>query len=93
MWWHLDDLFAVPKVYVMADLELPAAYASPRSFVLQDIFNRLLQQSLTDFAYAASLAELRYNTYPTVQGMRLEVGGFQRSRASSSAASSSGWWA
>lgn len=76
VWFHCDDHFGVPKAFLHADVTLPGAYVSPRAAVLTDLYIRLLNESLNEFAYAAEIAELRYACRLTSSGMYVSVGGF-----------------
>lgn len=76
VWFHSDDHFGVPKAFLHADVTLPGAYVSPRAAVLTDLYIRLLNESLNEFAYAAEIAELRYAVRLTSSGMYVSVGGF-----------------
>ena len=46
-----------------------------------DLFARLLTDSLTEFAYMASLAELRYSCRATPRGLYVSLGGFSHKLA------------
>jgi secreted Zn-dependent insulinase-like peptidase len=76
VWFNQDTTFGTPKLYLYADLQLPAAYSSPQSYVLTDLFVKLLNDSLNEFAYSAELADIRYRVSVTVNGLSLTVGGF-----------------
>ena len=73
--WHGDGWFGEPKIRLDAMLHLPAAYASPRSSVLTEMFCRMLKESLNEYAYAAELADLSYSCSAT-HGINLALYGF-----------------
>jgi secreted Zn-dependent insulinase-like peptidase len=81
VWFRQDDRFAQPKTYFKAEITLPAAYATPRANVLTDLFNRLLTESLNEFAYAADIAGLRYSTSVSARGLAMGAGGFSHKLA------------
>lgn len=76
VWWHQDDIFAVPKLHVNATISLPACYTSPRFTVLLELWVRLVKESLNEFAYAAEVAGLRYDMHAVITGASMSFQGF-----------------
>ena len=59
--WHLQDrVFRTPRAAIYLKLATPHAYASPRHEAMTELFIRLIQDSLNETTYLASVAELHY---------------------------------
>ncbi|KAA8494009.1 Insulin-degrading enzyme [Porphyridium purpureum] len=71
-----DTVFLRPKANIYFELSSPAAYQSPRSAVLTNLYTQLLNDDLNEFAYDADIAGLRYTLSNTMMGMRFMVRGY-----------------
>lgn len=76
VWFKHDDVFNVPKGNLRIVLSTPKAYASPKEAAMSRLFVDVLQESLNEYAYPASVAGLRYSLYNTVRGIVLSMGGY-----------------
>lgn len=63
----------------MLALRTPKAYATREDSVLTDLWTKMVQDSLNEYAYAAEIAGLSYNLYASSDGsgVSLVVGGFE----------------
>ncbi|XP_037080309.1 insulin-degrading enzyme-like [Pollicipes pollicipes] len=76
VWFKQDDTFKLPKSIVKVELFNPVAYSDPHMVNVTHMFTMLFKDALNDYAYAASVAGVRYNLGVSRRGMMLEVGGF-----------------
>ncbi|KAF9376695.1 Insulinase (Peptidase M16) [Podila verticillata] len=76
LWHKKDDIFWVPKVNLYFQLTTPLVLASPATFVRSVMFVKLVKDSLTEEAYSAELAGLKYALDVTVEGIVLKIEGF-----------------
>lgn len=71
-----DDRFGKPRANASFWLSIPAAYESPRSTVLTDLYTQLFKDQLNELAYDASVASLDYSFNNTTTGLEVHIGGF-----------------
>nr|XP_031836448.1 insulin-degrading enzyme isoform X1 [Nomia melanderi] len=76
LWFKQDDEFLVPKANLFIDFVSPLAYIDPLSYNLTYMFVQLLNDSLNEYAYAATLAclkgDISYNNY----GITIAITGY-----------------
>lgn len=75
-WWKKDDQFWVPKGSVSVVLRSPLASPTPYLTVMGQIYQQLIDDSLSEFAYDAELAGLEYSISHHSQGMDVAVSGY-----------------
>ncbi|KAH7107595.1 Metalloenzyme, LuxS/M16 peptidase-like protein [Auriculariales sp. MPI-PUGE-AT-0066] len=76
LWHKKDDQFWVPKANVILFMRSPLAGITPRHLVLTRLFCELVTDSLTEYAYAAELASLRYNVAADTYGLQIMLSGY-----------------
>ncbi|KAE9393629.1 insulin-degrading enzyme [Gymnopus androsaceus JB14] len=76
VWHKKDDRFWVPKARVMIDIRSPVSNSSSRSAVLTGLFTDLVDDSLSEFSYDASLTGLSYNCYSHTKGIFVTLQGY-----------------
>eukprot|EP01128_Nolandella_sp_AFSM9_P011831 TRINITY_DN8746_c0_g1_i1.p1 TRINITY_DN8746_c0_g1~~TRINITY_DN8746_c0_g1_i1.p1 ORF type:complete len:959 (+),score=215.62 TRINITY_DN8746_c0_g1_i1:78-2954(+) len=76
LWYYHDQVFNVPKAYMIFNLIGKAAYSSPKAVVLASIFTRLVADSLNTFAYNAEVAGLAYSFSNSFEGLTLTIKGY-----------------
>lgn len=60
--WHKQDTtFLLPKADVSATIIAPVAVSSPRNTVLTNLYNKILDDSLNEYAYFADIAGLEFS--------------------------------
>jgi len=78
LWFLQDSEFLLPKACISLELFSTLAYASPHYTNLTQMFVRVFQDSLTEYAYDAELAGLWYAFSATKYGMSLDIRGYQQ---------------
>ncbi|XP_023639108.1 insulin-degrading enzyme-like 2 isoform X2 [Capsella rubella] len=76
LWYKPDTKFLRPKAYIKMDFNCPLALSSPDAVVLSNIFVRLLEDYLNEYAYYAHIAGLRYGLSLSDNGFELYLVGF-----------------
>lgn len=76
LWHKKDDQFWVPKANVFMFIRSPMAAPTPRHVVKTRLFCELVTDALTEVAYAAELASLRYDFSPDIYGVQVSIGGY-----------------
>ncbi|KAJ7311450.1 Metalloenzyme, LuxS/M16 peptidase-like protein, partial [Mycena albidolilacea] len=76
LWHKKDDKFWVPKAHAIIDLRSPFGNASPRAAILTRLYSDVVNDSLTEFAYDASLGMVEYNFVPHSNGLYVAMNGF-----------------
>ncbi|KZV96205.1 hypothetical protein EXIGLDRAFT_747787 [Exidia glandulosa HHB12029] len=76
LWHKKDDQFWVPKANVFLFIRSPMAAPTPRHIVKTRLFCELVTDALTEVAYAAELASLRYDFSPDVYGVQVSLSGY-----------------
>lgn len=76
LWYKADCKFATPKAYVNFLLLTPNVSKTPTSWVLFDLFVKVLDQNLSEVAYEADVAQLGYSVRAYENGVIIAVGGF-----------------
>ena len=78
LWFLQDTEFLLPKACISLELFSTLAYASPHHSNLTQMFVRVFQDALTEYAYDAELAGLWYAFSATKYGMSLDIRGYQQ---------------
>lgn len=81
LWFLQDPVFRVPRGNVRIELYLPPVDDGPMSVVLTDLWVRMVEESLNEYAYPAYLAGLGYNISRTGQGIEITLEGFDDKQA------------
>jgi insulysin len=76
LWLDLDTEFTVPRANQSLTLGVPGGFSSPVELVSARLYERLLSDSLNEYAYPALLAGLGYQLSVTPAGFRLGVSGY-----------------
>ncbi|KAG7096021.1 hypothetical protein E1B28_006704 [Marasmius oreades] len=76
LWHKKDDQFWVPKARVVIEIKSPFVDQSARTAVLTRMFTDLVNDSLTEYSYAASLAGLSYECYDSLNGICVSFSGY-----------------
>jgi insulysin len=76
LWFKQDTTFKLPRAILNFEINSPVAYESPAAVVMSKLFCKLLTDSLNEFAYDADIAGLSYALSNTVEGLALEVKGY-----------------
>ncbi|XP_033214183.1 insulin-degrading enzyme isoform X2 [Belonocnema kinseyi] len=76
VWFKQDDEFLLPKANLTFDFVSPLAYLDPVSCNNTYMFVQLFRDSLTEYAYAADLAGLKWELSNSKYGITLAVGGY-----------------
>lgn len=76
VFWKPDTVHLKPKANVLMKIISPTAYSTPRNTVLTNLYCRLLDDNLNEFAYDADIAGLGYSLTPTTTGLHLMVKGY-----------------
>ena len=78
LWLDLDTQFSVPRANQYLTLGIPGGLSSIEDMVTARLFERLLSDSLNEYAYPALLAGLGYQLSVTPAGFRLGVWGYSQ---------------
>lgn len=76
VWFKQDHTYLVPKACVCFHITSPLAYRDPLHCNMNGLFAMLLKDSLTEYAYDAELAGLKYHVDINVYGVSLSVKGY-----------------
>ena len=76
LWYKSDAKFLLPKAVLKIELRSPLAYLDPRHVNMSHMYVELLKDSLTEYAYAAELAGLKYAVSAHSYGITLSLSGF-----------------
>jgi secreted Zn-dependent insulinase-like peptidase len=75
--WHFQDPdFRAPRASLYFQLLSPGAGDSARDAALASLFSSLVEDSMNEFAYPATLAGLQYDVSPTSRGIVVKLGGY-----------------
>ncbi|WP_108124966.1 insulinase family protein [Saccharospirillum mangrovi] len=78
LWFEQDDEFRTPKLDVSLLIETPDARATARDRVMTQLYLDLVDDSLSEFRYAAGLAGSGYGLSTNERGMHLRLYGFSQ---------------
>ncbi|MBV0932718.1 insulinase family protein [Marinobacterium weihaiense] len=76
LWYMPDQAFKRPKADFRFALLSPVAGQSARNTLLAGLYTRMVQDQLNEPLYDAALAGISLNLYPHLQGISLQMGGF-----------------
>jgi secreted Zn-dependent insulinase-like peptidase len=76
LWLDLDTEFTVPRANQSLTLGVPDGFSAPQELVKARLYERLLSDSLNEYAYPALLAGLGYQLSVTPAGFRLGLSGY-----------------
>lgn len=76
LWFKKDNQFWVPKAYIGVMFHIPIATSTPLNSALSMLYADLIDDSLNDVSYDASLVGLKYTIAPTRDGLSLKVNGY-----------------
>ncbi|XP_076655297.1 insulin degrading metalloproteinase isoform X2 [Halictus rubicundus] len=76
LWFKQDDEYLVPKAKLYIDLASPLAYLDPLSYNLTSMFVQLLRDASNEYAYAADLACLKFETTNNHYGITIVIRGY-----------------
>lgn len=75
-WHNLDSQFGLPRAHVHLLLSSPEVYSSAASVALTELLLKVLVDFLSEYAYAASLAELEFSVESLRSGVEFKFAGF-----------------
>ena len=75
-WFKKDDRFWVPKANIQVFLRSPVAYVTPLVAMLGALYKELVDDSLNEYSYDASIAGLGYNVDQQGRGLNVAIGGY-----------------
>ncbi|CAG8625900.1 11505_t:CDS:10 [Acaulospora morrowiae] len=76
LWYKKDDRFWVPKVEAYFMLKTPISYTTPLHHVKTQLYVNMVNDSLTEFSYGASIAGLSYYFDSWREGIIIAVLGY-----------------
>ncbi|KIP05202.1 hypothetical protein PHLGIDRAFT_129039 [Phlebiopsis gigantea 11061_1 CR5-6] len=76
LWFKKDDQFWVPKARVQLRIRTPYARLTPRHAVLTSLYTNLVEDTLAEIAYDATIAGLDYGVSSTAEGIHVSVSGY-----------------
>lgn len=76
VWFKQDGTFDVPKASINLRLKLPMAAQSAKTAAMNKLFVALVNDSLTEFTYPASLAGLHFSITSNSRGMDIIAEGY-----------------
>ncbi|KAL0571049.1 metalloprotease [Marasmius crinis-equi] len=76
MWHKKDDRFWAPKAEVTIHIRSRFSDTTARSTVLTRLYTDLITESLTEFAYDAELAGLKYDCHSSSKGLYVVLRGY-----------------
>ncbi|CAD7928753.1 unnamed protein product [Amoebophrya sp. A120] len=71
-----DQLFRLPKAYVVLNLYSPYTSASPENMLKTELWSQSLAEELNEYSYDAELAGLMYKMGADTRGIYLQVAGY-----------------
>lgn len=77
-WYVRDDIFSIPKVSIKARCVIADTYVSPDAYAAATVFLDIVNESLIEKNYTASLAGLSYSLAANSQGFNLEFYGYSQ---------------
>jgi insulysin len=76
LWYKEDTKFLLPKAVFKMELRNPLVYLEPVNVNMTNLFVELLKDSLTEYAYMAELAGLKYSVNASNYGLNVSISGF-----------------
>ena len=81
LWFQQDATFKVPRADFYFSLRSPLANDSPQHAVLTELYVKLVNDQLNEFAYPAYLAGLNYELYKHLRGITVRISGYSDKQA------------
>lgn len=75
-WHQQDSSFNVPKAEFYFSVRSPIANDNPKHSVLTELYTKMVNDSLSEFSYPASLAGLDYRLYNHSRGFTVRISGY-----------------
>ncbi len=76
LWFKEGNPFKNPKAQLIISISSPQAYISPKEAALTNIWTKLVQNALNEYAYPAKIAGLSFNISNKVTGMQIVLKGY-----------------
>lgn len=76
LWFKQDTTFKVPRADFYFNVRSPLANDSPAHAVLTELYVKLVNDQLNEFAYPAYLAGLNYELYKHLRGISVRISGY-----------------
>lgn len=76
LWHQQDTSFSVPKANFYFSLQRPSVNHSARNWVLSNLYLDMVQETLNETLYDASLAGLGTRIYPHMKGFSIRLSGY-----------------
>ncbi|KAF9579675.1 Insulinase (Peptidase M16), partial [Lunasporangiospora selenospora] len=76
IWHKKDDTFWIPKVHLYFQIRSPVSSSTPRNKLKSMLFAELIQDNLSESAYAAQVAGLNFSVASTNEGLVIKVEGY-----------------
>ncbi len=81
LWFKQDTTFRVPRADFYFSLRSPLANDSPKHAALTELYVKLVNDQLNEFAYPAHLAGLSYELYKHLRGISVRISGYSDKQA------------
>ena len=81
LWLDTDVSFTTPRANIVIELAVPDGLVSLRDASMARLFNRLVNDELTQSTYPALLAGLGYNLSRTASGFAINISGYNDKQA------------
>lgn len=76
LWYKKDGVFQSPKVAATFAVDAPAATQSAKQWLMIKLYTELIKDELTEYAYPAYEAGLKYSIQSTQQGFKITLNGY-----------------
>ncbi|POS84570.1 hypothetical protein EPUL_004076 [Erysiphe pulchra] len=76
VWYKKDDQFWVPKGSVNIFFRSLITHASPETYIKSSMYTHLVEDTLEDYSYDASIAGLHYTIKIIPGGIQVSIGGY-----------------
>jgi insulysin len=76
IWFKQDIIFKRPKAILFFNCILPITYTTPQNMIYSRIFCELVVDSLNEYSYDASVANLNFNVSASSDGFQVVVAGY-----------------
>ncbi|CEG49336.1 nardilysin-like protein [Plasmopara halstedii] len=76
LWFKPDRVFATPRAHIALLLHLPSVVANVENWSHTQLYVKIVQDALNEYAYHANVADLMYSLQVKDTGLELIFGGF-----------------
>ncbi|KAF7311385.1 Insulin-degrading enzyme [Mycena kentingensis (nom. inval.)] len=76
LWHKKDDRFWVPKAFAIMDMRTPFHNTSPRASILTRLYSDIVNDSLTEYSYDATIGMLEYRFVSHGSGLYVAINGY-----------------